>query len=110
MKALAVASPQRLTGPYAGVPTWKELGVNVVSAFWVGVIGPRGLNRAQTDFWERAFASLVQSEEWKNYLKLHSLEDTYMDSQTSAKFLEAQYREYKEILASLGLAKMPGQK
>ncbi|MCW5603701.1 MAG: tripartite tricarboxylate transporter substrate binding protein [Burkholderiales bacterium] len=109
MKALAVASSQRLPGPYAAVPTWKELGVDVVSAFWVGVIGPRGLSRAQTDFWERTFASLVRSDDWKSYLERYSLEDTYMDGQASAKFLDAQYREYKSILSSLGLAKTPKQ-
>lgn len=110
MKALAVASPQRLGGPYASVPTWKELGVDVVAAFWVGVIGPRGLNRAQTDFWDRAFASLAQSEYWKSYLKLNALEDAYMDSQGSARFLEARYKEYKDVLTNLGLARTPGQK
>ena len=105
MKVLAVASPQRLPGTYANVPTWKELGVNVVSAYWIGIIGPRGLSQSQTEFWDRTFGTLARSEEWKNYLNENGLEDAYMDSQASRRFLDSQYKSYKEALTSLGLAK-----
>ena len=105
MKALAVASPQRLPGVYANVPTWRELGIDLTAAFWVGVIGPRGLNRDQKAFWEKAIATLAHSAEWKSYLQQNSLEDTYMDSEASAAFLAAHYRLYEKILTQLGLAK-----
>jgi len=110
MRALAVASPQRLSGPYATVPTWKELGVDVVSAFWVGIMGPRGLSRAQIDFWDQTFATLARSKEWKSYLDRFSLEDTYEGAKGSSEFLEKQYKEYKEVLTDLGLAKAAGSK
>ena len=110
MKVLAVAAPQRLTGVYANAPTWNELGVNVVSAYWIGIIGPRGLSRAQTEFWDRAFGTLARSEEWKNYLNDNGLEDAYLDSQASARFLDTQYKSYKEALMSLGLAKASAPK
>lgn len=110
MKALAVASPQRLHGVYASVPTWNELGAQVVSPYWIGVIGPRGLNKAQTDFWDRTLASIAQSEEWKKYLNLHGLEDAYMDSRGSAQFLATQYKLYKGVLSGLGLAKTAASK
>ena len=110
MKALAVASVQRLPGAYAGAPTWRELGVDVVSAFWLGIVGPRGLNQAQKDFWERAFSALAQSEEWKKYLKLNDLEDAFMDTQASTRFLEAQYMIYKEVLTQVGLARVSGKR
>lgn len=105
MKALAVASSQRLSGPYANVPTWKELGANVISSYWIGIIGPRGLSREKIDFWDQVFAKMARSEEWKSYLERFSLEDTYLDSKGSAEFLEKQYMEYKETLTDLGLAK-----
>lgn len=108
MKALAVASPERLGGPYATVPTWKELGVNVISAFWIGIIGPRNLNQAQTEFWDQAFASLARSKEWKRYLERYSLEDTYMESRESTEFLKRKYKEYRDTLTDLGLAEAEG--
>ena len=40
MRVLAVTSPQRLTGALSFVPTWRELGVDVVSGSWRGVMGP----------------------------------------------------------------------
>ena len=105
LKALAVASSQRLSGPYANVPTWRELGVNVISAYWIGIIGPRGLSREKIDFWDQVFAKMTRSDDWKSYLERFSLEDTYLDSKGSAAFLEKQYMEYKETLIDLGLAK-----
>lgn len=105
MKALAVASPQRLPGVYANVPTWKELGIELSAAFWVGVIGPRGLRPEQKAFWSKSIATVAQSAEWKNYLKQYGLEDSYMDSEASAAFLAAQYRSYEKVLTQLGLAK-----
>ena len=77
----------------------------MVSAYWIGIIGPRGLSRVQTEFWDRALGAVARSEEWKNYLKENGLEDDYKNSQMSAKFLDAQYKEYKDALTSLGLAK-----
>jgi putative tricarboxylic transport membrane protein len=105
MRALAVSAPQRLPGAYASVPTWKELGADVEAAFWVGMIGPRGLSRAQVEFWDATLAKVAQSAEWKQYLNQYGLEDTYMNSNESARFLDRQYKAYKSVLASLGLAK-----
>ena len=105
MRALAVASPRRLGAVYAAVPTWKEQGVNVVAAFWRGVIGPKGLTPAQIAFWDAELARLAASDEWKRYLEAHQLESDYRASREAKQFLEAEYVEYKAILGELGLAK-----
>lgn len=110
MRALAVASPQRLPGVYANVPTWKELGIDLTAAFWVGVIGSHALNPSQKLFWGKAIASLAQSAQWKKYLEQYNLEDTYMDSEASREFLAANYKSYEKVLTSLGLAKPRGDK
>ena len=49
MRVIAVSAPQRLRGALAATPTWKEQGVDVVSVGWRGIVGPRGLNKAQVD-------------------------------------------------------------
>jgi putative tricarboxylic transport membrane protein len=105
MRALAVASPRRLAASYATVPTWKEQGVNVVAAFWRGVIGPKGLTPAQIAFWDAELARLAASDDWKKYLESHQLEGDYRASREAKQFLEAEYAEYKAILGELGLAK-----
>jgi putative tricarboxylic transport membrane protein len=105
MRAIAIAAPRRLAAAYAAVPTWKEQGVNVVAAFWRGVIGPRGMTPAQIAFWEAELARLAASDEWKKYLEAHQLESDYRGSRESKQFLDAEYAEYKTILGELGLAK-----
>jgi tripartite-type tricarboxylate transporter receptor subunit TctC len=44
LRVLALTSPTRARGDLAGVPTWKELGVNSTHEVWRGVVGPRGLS------------------------------------------------------------------
>src|SRR5262249_30744287 len=41
VRIVAVASPQRLSGAIAQVPTWREQGVNAVVSNWRGVVGPK---------------------------------------------------------------------
>ena len=105
IRALAIASPRRLGGAYASVPTWKEQGVNVVASFWRGVIGPKGMTPAQVAFWDAELARLAASDEWKKYLEAGQLESDYRNSRESKQFLDAEFAEHKAILAELGLAK-----
>lgn len=106
MKLLAVASPHRLPGAYASAPTWRELGANVVSTHWNGIIGPRELNREQTAYWQRIFAELTKADGWKGYYRVQFGEEPmFMDSQASARFLEQEYKVYKDVLTNLGLVK-----
>jgi len=44
LRIVGVAASQRLTGPYAAVPTWKEQGVNVVFGGWRSIMGPKGMS------------------------------------------------------------------
>lgn len=105
LRALAVAAPKRLGAGYAAVPTWKEQGSNVVSAFWRGVIGPKGLTPAQIAFWDGEIAKLAASDDWKKYLAEHQLESDYRPSRETKQFLDAEHAEYKAILGELGLAR-----
>lgn len=68
------------------------------------------LVKTGSSIWDGAFAALARSEEWKNYLKENGLEDAYMNSEASARFLDAQYKAYKEALTNLGLAKAGASK
>jgi putative tricarboxylic transport membrane protein len=105
MRVLAVASPQRLVGPLAAVPTWREQGVNAIVANWRPVIGPKGLSAAQTAFWEDVLASVTRTEEWKQEVDSSGAVNHYMNSRELANYLDAQYAEFKNILSELGLAR-----
>ena len=105
MRALAVSANARLPGAYASTPTWKELGIDSVSRFWRGVIGPKGLSPEQVAYWESEFAWLVTTDEWKKYLADNLLIADFMNARDATRFLQSEASEYRALLAELGLAK-----
>jgi len=105
MRVLAIAAPKRLGPPYEGTPTWTEQGYPVVLGTWRGVIGPRGMTREQIAFWDDVFAKVVASETWKKALRDNSWEANYLDSDGTKKLFEADYAQYRSILADLGMLK-----
>lgn len=105
LRMLAVAAPQRIEGPLAAVPTWKELGYDVVVANWRPVIGPRGLSTEQIAYWEDRLERFTQTEEWKRELAQTGAVAHFLNGRELAKYLAAQHAEFKSVLTELGLAK-----
>lgn len=105
MRAIAIAAPRRIEGPLAAVPTWKEIGVNVVVSNWRPVIGPRGWTPEQVAYWERIYAQLTSTPEWKTEVERVGGIDHYMDSRELTRYFERQHAEFKDMLVKLRLAK-----
>ena len=87
------------------MPTWKEQGVNAVSSSWRGIMGPRGMTPDQVAYWDRVFAALVKTADWKKDLQDNFWDEGYADAKTARKRLDEEYAEYKAILTELGAAK-----
>lgn len=104
VRTLAVTAPQRVGGAYAPVPTWRELGVNVVSSNYSDILGPKGLTEAQIAYWDGVFGKLVQTDEWKKFVADNFAVVDYLNSRETRKFLDGEYRRIKAILTELGLA------
>jgi putative tricarboxylic transport membrane protein len=105
IRPLGVSAPQRLGGIFATVPTWKEQGINAVSSSWRGMMGARGMTPEQIAYWDRVFAALVKTDEWKKDLQENFWEDGYADAKATRKRLDEEYAEFKTILTELGAAK-----
>lgn len=105
LRMLAIGAPQRGGGELATVPTWKELGINSSFELWRGLAGPKGMSRAQVQFWDGALARVVKSDEWQKELAEHLLENIYKNSAETAKHWKAEYDEVRAVLIELGLAK-----
>lgn len=105
LRTLAVSSPKRLTGVFSTVPTWREQGVAADSGSWRGMMGPKGMTAAQIAYWDKVFAALVQTEDWKKDLEENFWENNYQNARASKKRLDDEYSEYKAILTELGVAK-----
>lgn len=105
LRAIAIGAPRRLPGVLADIPTWKELGIDVIADTWRGVIGPKGLTPAQIAYWDGVLGKLAQSREWREEVEKNHWLDTYLNSAGSRKFLEADYQVLKTALTDLGLVK-----
>jgi putative tricarboxylic transport membrane protein len=105
IRVIAVASASRLGGDLAGVPTWREQGVDAVYSSSQGVLGAKGLSPAQIRYWEQALKRLADSPEWDAFLARNHWKAHYMGHDDSLKYLEAESASARALLADLGLLK-----
>lgn len=105
MRPLAIASPQRLPGALAALPTATEAGLPVVADNWRLVVAPKGLSPAQVAYWDNAFKALTQSEEWNKDLAAAHMPNSYRNSADTTRYIAQQYGEIRGMLIELGLAK-----
>lgn len=105
LRALAVTAPRRLAGEAAGIPTWRELGIDAVSSNWRSLVGPKGLTPMQIAYWDQMLAAMVKSPEWQQALRVNQWEDEYLNSAGTIKFMQEEYRQLETLLADLGEAK-----
>jgi putative tricarboxylic transport membrane protein len=105
MRVLGISAPQRLGGALAGVPTWKEQGIDVHTTNWRMLAGPRGMTAAQISYWDGVLAKLVKTDEWKRDLDTNVFENTYMNSEAARRYLKAEFDQFHAALSEVGLAK-----
>ncbi len=105
LRMIAIAAPKRLPGPFADVPSTKELGVNATIDNWRVMIGARGITPAQTAYWENVFARVTGSDEWKSMLEKDSLTGEFLRSNETRAQLQTEYAELKTIMTELGLVR-----
>lgn len=101
LRIIGIAAPQRLPGPLAAVPTWKEQGVDVVVSNWRSVVGPKGMTAMQIGWWDNALQKLVQTPEWNEDIHKNYWVNNYLGSSESQKFFAAQYEELRSTLNDL---------
>lgn len=106
LRTLAVSSPKRLWGDFASVPTWRDQGVAADSSSWRGLMGPRGMTAEQLAYWDKVFAAMARTEEWKQELEQNFWVNGYTDARSAKKRLDEEYVEYKSVLTEVGLAKI----
>lgn len=105
LRAVAVAAPKRMGGPFAAVPTWKEQGIDLVYGPWRGILAPKGLPAAQIAWWEATLRKVADTAEWKSDMeKIYAVDDFVTGAQL-LKDMQKEYAETKAVLVELGMAK-----
>ena len=105
MRVIGVAAPQRLGGPLAVAPTWREQGVDLVYGNWRAVFAPKSLTPAQLAFWENALRRMAEAPEWKADLEKNHWTEHFKTGAALHQELEQDYIWLKTTLVELGLAK-----
>lgn len=105
MRVVAVASPRRLGGALAAVPTWTEQGVNLVVSNWRAILAPRGMTAVQIAYWENALRKVIKTAEWKADLERNFWVDDFATGAQFRKDLDKDYADAKSVFVELGLAK-----
>jgi putative tricarboxylic transport membrane protein len=105
VRLLAVSAPNRIGNVLADVPTWRELGHQVVVSNWRSLWGAKGLNEAHIAYWEQAMRNMVESQEWKKELDTNFWMSEFLPAGDTRKFLDRDYAETRAFLTDLGLAK-----
>jgi len=105
MRVIGVAAPQRLGGPLAVAPTWREQGVDLVYGNWRAVFAPKSLTPAQLAFWENALRRMAEAPEWKADLEKNHWTEHFKTGAALHQELEQDYTWLKTTLVELGLAK-----
>ena len=103
LRILGVSAGQRLPGAMAGVPTWKEQGVDLVYGSWRTILGPKGISPEQTAFWENALRKASETPEWKAELERYYWSDYFVTGAALRKNLEKEYADSKSVLVDVGL-------
>src|SRR4029079_372307 len=57
IRIIAVAAPRRHPGALAQIPTLREQGINVDANVFYTIFGPKGLDAAQTAYWDQAITA-----------------------------------------------------
>lgn len=106
MRTLAITGPKRMWGPFADVPTWKEVGVDMTASGWRGVLGPKDLPQAQIAYWEDLLRKITQTPEWKQDLEDNFWVNAYASAAETRRRLDGEYAEIKQTMSELGMAKI----
>ena len=105
LRVVAAAAPGRLGGALAGVPTWREQGVDLVFGGWRAIMAPKGLAPAQVAYWEGVLRKATQAPDWRSDLEKNYWSDEFMAGAQFRAYLDKDYGSMKAILTELGLAK-----
>lgn len=101
LRYIAAASEQRSGGLLAEVPTWRELGYDIVVPAWRLVVAPPDLKPEEIAYWDKAFAAVTKTAEWKTMLDKELLVPHALSSAETKAYLESEDKRYRELLGSI---------
>lgn len=103
LNVVAVSAPERMGGALTDVPTWQELGHDVVWGAWRGILGPKDLTDEQIAWWEDKLRAVVEDPAWKSVAEQNYWRTSFRNHAEAVSMLENERVEYRKALKTLGL-------
>lgn len=100
---VAVASAEPLEGTGSGIPTLRDLGIDLVYTPWRGIVGPGGMSREDIAFWEDAIRRMLETETWKSFAESEGYAIDFLGHEETLELLANQRDLYRRSLTALGL-------
>lgn len=104
IRLLAISTEKR-SPFFPDVPTFKEKGYDVVEMLWRGVMAKQGTPQEIVDRLNRAFDKVVQTEEWKKYMKDFQQEDFQRKGQELSTLVNDEVSRRRTFLEKGGFIK-----
>jgi len=110
LRPLCVFDDQRMAGkdPLAGgkswsdIPTCKEAGVPTDYLMLRGIFMPAGVTPDQVAFYVDLLKKVRETQDWKDFIKLGSFNDTFMTGADFAKWVEKNEAMHKDLMQEAG--------
>ena len=103
LRMLGIASPERLPGELANIPTVREQGMDVVTANSYTVLVPNDLKPEQIEFWSKALDKVLQAEDFQKDLALNFWVPRPIRYPETVKWMQDDYDENRAVLKELGM-------
>jgi len=104
IRLLGISTEKR--SPYfPDVPTFKEKGYDVVEMLWRGVMVKKGTPQEVIDRLNQAFDKVVQTDEWKKYMRDFQQEDFNLGSQELTALVNREISDRRAFLEQGGFIK-----
>ena len=107
VRALAVLSPERLTGDMASVPTAREMGYPVDWAIVRGYyLGPK-VSQADYAWWVGAFDKMLKSKEFAKLRDERGLYPFHLTGDKLTEFVRKDVKRFAELAREFGMTTTP---
>lgn len=107
VQLIAVSAPQRLAGPLAAMPTWRELGVDCVVGAWRGISLATDVDAQHVDFWTDALEAATATQVWRDELERNAWTPCLITGERLRRHLDEERADMAATLGELGLL-LPG--
>ena len=103
LRALVVLAPERLSGPWADVPTAREAGFDVTWVTWRGFYAPGQISDERYAQWVETVRSVAESPEWASARRVNRLQEFFLVGEPFERFVRDQVEEFREMSREIGL-------